>query len=187
MSEETVYKAQEAAVMKSERRSWPALALIGTGTVLLGAFLFDVRLMDYLWPLFVALPGILLLWPARNSTAEHQSSFSFLAVPGAFFLALSALLFITNLTDHFEAWAYSWPLLLAAMAAGWMYMKRFDEQSRVHDRGYRFIRWMAYAFGGLAFFFEILVFENFNPLMSLGLIGLGFYLLLRERRQARTA
>ena len=44
---------------------------------------------------------------------------------------------------------------------------------------------MSILFFSLAFFFEIVVFENFNPLMSFGVIGLGLFLLIRERRSHR--
>jgi hypothetical protein len=43
---------------------------------------------------------------------------------------------------------------------------------------------MALLFMVLAVFFEIVIFESFNPLLPLALIGYGVYLLLRNRQVA---
>jgi hypothetical protein len=186
MSEETVYKAEEAAKL-NVHSSLPAFTLIGVGAALLIAYLFDIRLMDFLWPGFIIGPGLLLMWPAYNSTAEHQSKLAFLAVPGAMIATTGLLLFAMNLTNHFEAWAYSWTLVIAAAAGGVMYLTRYDNNKPLQERGYKLIRVLSMIFIGLAFFFEIIVFENFSPVMSLGLIGFGLYLLMRNKRAVKSA
>lgn len=184
MSEETVFKAEEAGKLNVQS-SLPAMALIGAGVILFLANIFDVHLMEFFWPGFVIAPGLLLMWPAYKSADGEQSKFAFLAVPGAMLATMGLLLFAMNLTDHFEAWAYSWPLVIASAAGGVMYVTRYDDNPVLQERGYKLIRVMSMLFIGLAFFFEILVFENFNPLMSLGLIGFGVYLLLQNRRRAK--
>ena len=186
MSEETIYKTEEAAKLHVNS-SLPAYALIGVGAVLLLAYLFNIDLMEVLWPGFVILPGLLLMWPAYKSTAEKQSKWAFLAVPGSMIVTTGILLFGMNITDHFEAWAYSWPLVIASIAAGVMYITRFDHNERLDERAMKFIRVMFMIFIGLAVFFEIIIFENFNPLMSLGLMALGLYLLVRERKLPKSA
>ena len=67
MSEENVYKAEQAAKLNVQS-SLPAFVLIGVGAALLLAYLFDVRLLDFFWPGFVIAPGLLLMWPAYKST-----------------------------------------------------------------------------------------------------------------------
>jgi hypothetical protein len=186
MSEENVYKAEEATKLNVQS-SLPAFALIGVGTAFLLANLFDIRLMDFFWPAFVIAPGLLLMWPAYKSTADEQSKFAFLAVPGAMIATTGALLFAMNLTNHFEAWSYCWLMVIASAAGGVMYVTRYDDNARLQVRVHKFIKLLSMAFIGLAFFFEIIVFENFNPLMSLGLIGFGLYLLLRNKRVVKTA
>ncbi|HEX6385395.1 MAG TPA: hypothetical protein VF177_12050 [Anaerolineae bacterium] len=181
MTEESVYKAEEAGKL-SARSSLPAVLVIGIGLVLLAANLFGFHLIEVLWPGFVIAPGLALLWPAHSSTANRQSKLSFLAVPGAILVTIGLLLFAMNITDRFEAWAYSWTLLVAAVAGGLMYVKRFDKSSTIHERGRRLIRAMILLFMVLAVFFEIVVFDNFNPLLPLALIGYGVYLLLRNRQ-----
>jgi len=185
MSEETIFKAEEAAKF-NVHSSLPAIAIIGAGVALLLAYLFDIRLMDFFWPGFVIAPGLLLMWPAYKSTADSQSKFAFLAVPGAMIATTGILLFAMNLTNHFEAWAYCWPLVIASTAGGVMYVARYDDNVRLEERSFKFIRIMTMLFIGLAFFFEIIVFESFNPVMSLGLIGFGAYLLLRNRRAEKS-
>ena len=186
MTDETIYKAQEKVKLNGQSSYLPWM-LIGAGTILLLASILDIHLLNYLWPGFIILPGLLMLYPAYKMTAGDRHGLSFLAVPGAVFVALGGLFFIMNLFDHFEAWAYSWPLLPAAAAAGVLYITRFDGNTRLEQRAHKFIRFMAMLMIGLAFFFEILVFENFNPFMALGLILLGGYLLLQDRRRGKLA
>jgi uncharacterized membrane protein YoaT (DUF817 family) len=184
MSEESALKIEERARLELDLpRNWPGFLLIGTGAVLLAANLFGFHLIDVLWPGFVVAPGLLLLWPAYSSTAERSAKAAFLAAPGAILLTVGLLLFAMNLTDHYEAWAYSWALLPAAAAAGVMYAKRFESESRIHVSGRKLIRVMVILFMSLAVFFEIVVFENFNPLLPLALIGYGVYLVARDRRK----
>jgi dolichol kinase len=163
-------------------QTWPAYGVIGIGVVLLIANLFGFPLIDILWPGFVLAPGLILLWPAYSSKLERQSRLGFLAVPGAIMLTVGTLLFIMNLTDHFEAWAYSWPLLLASVGWALMYIKRFEPEHKVHEKGYYFMRLMVLMSMGFAVFFELLIFGSFNPLLPLAIIGYGVYLLLNNRR-----
>lgn len=182
MSEETVYKAQEATKLQKKEVNWPALGFIGAGLFLLAATIFDFRVMDVLWPFFVIGPGLLLMLPAYKSTDTQQSSFSFLAIPGAMVTAVGILLFVMNITGYFEAWAYAWTLVICASIWGIGYAKRFNPTSRDHDSVAKLVRWSVYTFAGLAVFFEVIVFENFHPLFSLAFIVYGVYLLAKKRR-----
>ena len=180
MSEETVLKAEVND--KGHDSSWPAALLIGGGLLLLVTNLLNISLMNYLWPGFIVGTGLLMLWPSYNSTDERQSRLSFLAVPGAMALAMGGLLFLMNLTDHFESMAYAWTLILAAGAAGYAYLKRFDESSEAQAKAHRFIRAMVLAFMGLATLFEILIFQSLGAWWPLLLIGVGAYLYLKNKR-----
>jgi len=181
MSKETVLKVEESRKLQ-QIQTWPAYGVIGIGVALLITNLFGFHLIEVLWPGFVLAPGLMLLWPAYSSTPEQQNRLGFLAVPGAIMITVGTLLFIMNLTNHFEAWAYSWPLLLASVGWGLMYMKRFEPEHKVHQSGYNFMRLMVLMAMGFAVFFELLIFGNFNPLMPLAIIGYGVYLLLKNRR-----
>ena len=182
MSEETIYKVEEGRKLVKYSNNIPAYVVIGVGVALLVANLFGVHLMGIFWPGFILVPGLLLLWPAYNSTADEQSQFSFLAIPGAIITAVGLLLFVMNITNHFEAWAYSWTLVWAAAAGGWMYMKRFDLEDSIHDTGYKFVRVMIFMFMGLAILFELVIFGNFAPIFPVLLIGYGLYLVYKNRQ-----
>ncbi len=181
MSKESVLKVEETRKLQ-RRQALPAYGVIAIGVALLISNLFGFELITILWPGFVLAPGLMLLWPAYNSTPEQQRPLAFLAVPGAIMIIVGALLFIMNLTNYFEAWAYSWPLVLASVAWGLMYMKRFEPEHRVHHNGYNFMRLMVLVAMGFAVFFELLIFGSFNPLLPLGVIAFGVYLLVKERR-----
>ena len=186
MSEEIhLYKAEEKAL--TTETNWPAMSLIGIGTGLLLAHIFHIELIELLWPGFVLLPGLLLLWPAQRSTESYNHPLSFLAVPGAFISTTGLLLFVMNLTNHFEAWAYAWTLAFAGAAAGLAYIYRFDPVHRVHERVKKFTRVMLYLFIGFAVFFELVVFGTFTPWLPLALIAYGVFMLIKENRMKRVA
>jgi hypothetical protein len=65
-----------------------------------------------------------------------------------------------------------------------MYIRRFDASHPIHEKGYKLIRIFFYLFLGFAVFFEIVVFENFTPLLPMAMIGFGIYLLMKQRREA---
>lgn len=184
MSKETVLKIEESRKLQN-RQAWPAYGVIAVGLALLASQIFGFAMIDVLWPGFVLAPGLLLLWPAYNATPERPSRLSFLAVPGAMFMTIAGLLFVMNLSNHFEAWAYSWPLVFASAAWGLMYMRRFEPGHSIHQSGYRFMRFMVLLAMGLVVFFEVVVFGSVNPLLPLGVIAFGVYLLVKERRASK--
>ena len=184
MSKDSVLKVEETRKLQRSQ-ALPAYGVIAIGIVLLVSNLFGFQLIEVLWPGFVLAPGLMLLWPAYNATPERPSRFGFLAVPGAMFLTIGILLFVMNLTNHFEAWAYSWPLVIASVAWGLMYMRRYEPNHRVHHNGYTFMRLMVLLAMGLAIFFELIIFGSFNPLLPLGVIAFGVYLLVKERRASK--
>ena len=182
MSEETVFKAEEGRKLMKQSENTVAFVVIGVGIALLVANLLGVHLMELLWPGFILVPGLLLMWPAYSSTADNQNQLSFLAIPGAIITAVGLILFVMNVTGHFEAWAYAWTLVWAAAAGGWMYMKRFEPEDSVHETGYKFIRVMITMFMALAILFELIIFGNFMPVFPALLIGYGLYLVYKNKQ-----
>jgi hypothetical protein len=180
MSEETVLKAEVGKA--DEKPSKLAGGLIIAGLLLLALNLLDIHLMNYLWPMFIIGPGVMMMWPAYKSTADEQSKLSFLAVPGAMILATGALLFLMSVSNHYESWAYSWTLLLAAGGAGYGYMHRFDDAGDKVEKAHRFIRTMVLLFMGLAAFFELFVFQSLGAWWPVLIVGLGIYLLVKNKR-----
>lgn len=179
MSEESVFKAQTGREL--ERPSKLALGLVVIGLSLLAVNIFNIDLMNYLWPAFIVVPGLVMLLPAYKSTSKQGNVLNFLAIPGAMVVALGSLMFLMNLVDHFESMAYIWPLVISAGVVGLMYMERFNDESTVHKNGHHFIRVMVFAFMGAALFFEVLVFESLGSWWPLVLVGLGVYVYLKNR------
>lgn len=183
MSEETVYKAQMGA--KASSNSTTAVLLITGGILLLAVNLLEVQLLDFLWPLiFVAGPGLLMLWPAYQASPERSGAGTYLAVPGAMAVTLGAILFFLNLTNHFEAMAYTWPLIAAAGIAGLSYKQRFEQSEEVSEKRWRLIRGLVLLAMGLAAFFELMIFNSLPVWWPLLLVGYGFYLLLNRKKTA---
>jgi hypothetical protein len=179
MDDEMIYKSEEK--VKLYAQSSLPLALIGLGLVLLAANVLGFSFGSILWPGFIIGPGLLLLWPTIISTPERPNALSFLAVPGAVVTMVGLLLFVMNLTNHFEAWAYSWTLVVMAGAWGLSYAKRHDVDNKIHASTRSFMRVMAYLFIGFAIFFELLVFGSMTFWLPMLLIVGGVYLLLRNR------
>lgn len=186
MSEEfDLYKTEQKSL--ATHNHLPAFSLIGIGAALLLANLFQIQLMSLLWPGFVIVPGLLLLLPAQRSTEFYRHPLSFLAVPGAFIATTGLLLFVMNITNYYQAWAYAWTLLLAGTAAGLAYIHRFDPYHQVHEIVNRFNRVMLYLFIGFAIFFELLIFGTLNPWLALALIAYGVYMLVNAKRPKQIA
>ncbi len=180
MSDESVLKAE--VKKNGEGGLRVAMGIIAAGVILLVANLLQISLMDYLWPIFLIGLGTLMIWPAYRSTREEKSRLSFFAVPGAMTVTLGGLLFLMNLVNHFESMAYSWTLILAAGAAGYAYMHRFDEPNETADKAHRFIRVMVIAFMALAIILELLVFQSLGAWWPILIIGMGIYLYIRNKR-----
>lgn len=179
MSENSVLKAE---VGKGKERSLLPLLLIVVGFVLLVTNVLNIRLFGLLWPALIAAFGLLMLWPSYRSTAEEQSPFSILAIPGAMTLAGGAMLVLMNVFGHYASMFYAWTLILAAGAAGYLYQRRFIESDSTADKARRFIRVMVLAFMGLTAFFELLIFQTLGGWWPLLVVGLGLYLWIKEYR-----
>lgn len=180
MSENKVLKVE--IENKLEKSSLPGIGLIVVGLIILAYNVFHIHMTAFVWPGFVIGAGLLMLWPAYQSTADHDHSLSFLAIPGAVVTTAGILFVLMTLTSHFASTAYVWPLYLAAGAAGYSYMNRFDQNEQRAEKIYRFIRTMVILFMVLAVFFELVVFQGLGSWWPIILVGLGIYLLVKNKR-----
>lgn len=80
---------------------------------LIGNF-FHFLDMDNLWPLIIIGVGAAFF----VAVALGDKSRSGLAVPGSILVMVGLILFIMNLTNSWEAWAYCWALIICASGAG---------------------------------------------------------------------
>ena len=161
-----------------------AVAIIATGLVLLISNIFNIDLFDFEggWPFFVLLPGLIMLAVAISGE-KKLAGFIF---PGAIVTGTGAILFVQNLTDHWESWAYVWALYPVFVGLALMfYGNRTDNANNVRaGRNLAFIGMVLLAAFGV--FFELIAFNNVdgrlvNAVVAVLMIGGGGFLLLRAR------
>jgi hypothetical protein len=86
-------------------------AALGIGFVVAGLALLAVQLLDldvgaFGWPLFVIIPGAVLLVIGLLGRGTAG-----MAIGGCVVTAVGLLLLYQNTTDHWESWAYAWALV----------------------------------------------------------------------------
>ena len=103
------------ATSSSRQSGWSlllgaALVIVGIGAVALRAIGLDPveRIAEAGWPLFVIVPGLVLLTAALVAEPPHGVGF---AVPGAIVTTVGFVLLYQNATGHWESWAYVWALV----------------------------------------------------------------------------
>jgi hypothetical protein len=82
--------------------------LILVGAVLLLGQLLRIDVGRYGWPLFVIVPGALILVVAVTVRGVVSEG---LAIAGSSVTMAGLILFYQNATDRFESWAYAWALI----------------------------------------------------------------------------
>lgn len=96
--------------------------LVATGGLFLAdQLLKDLNLMATFWPLLVVLLGVTFF--VGMLVAGRRGSG--LAIPGAVITVLGILLFVQNLFDLWETWAYAWALLISAVGIGLLIMNLY--------------------------------------------------------------
>jgi hypothetical protein len=154
-----------------------ALGLIAVGVMaFMGAGL--------LWPMFILVPGLILLGIALGGGRAGAAA---LSIPAMMVTGTGALLFIQNVTGYWQSWAYAWTLYGVFLGMGFMLMgQRLDDPS-LHKVGRGFVQASLVAFAAFAFFFELVIGISGGPgpVGALILIGLGLLLLTRDREGHR--
>jgi hypothetical protein len=82
------------------------LILVVGGAVLLAGQLLDIDVGRIGWPLFVIIPGVVLL-VAGLATAGGLG----LTLAGSIVTMVGLVLFVQNATDLYATWAYAWALI----------------------------------------------------------------------------
>ncbi len=154
--------------------------VVGIALIVLGALFLLGRGMDFGqfgWPLFVLIPGLILLGSAFVGRREAAG----LAVPGAIVTTIGLILFVLNGTDRWEAWAYCWALIVAGAGAGNFIFGALTRDTARERDGLRTVYIGLLLFAVFGVFFEFLIFGGFGGLgrwlIPLVLIGAGVYLL----------
>ena len=158
--------------------------IVGTILIVVGLLFLVIQLFPGLafnldigrhWPLIIVSVGVLLVLSALFGSPP-------LAIPGSIVSGIGSILYVQNLTDTWESWAYVWTLIpgfagIGLILAGLLGHRRHSSWRE----GSRLL---------LISFIMFLIFGAFfNGLGGLGrywpvvLIGLGLWMLLPHRRQ----
>jgi hypothetical protein len=87
--------------------------LILVGLLFLAERLFEFDLGTYGWPLFVIVPGVLLLFAGLAAPVREGVG---LAIAGTITTTTGLVLAFQNATDSWSTWAYAWALVGPASA-----------------------------------------------------------------------
>ncbi|MBK9124757.1 MAG: hypothetical protein IPM16_16775 [Chloroflexi bacterium] len=157
--------------------------LIGGGIALLFLWQYGI---GTLWPLFVLIPGVVLLYRALTGRDRESVDMIF---PGTIVTATGLILFYQSLSGHWESWAYIWAVypILTGFAMRWRgeRVSKYEHEIRI---GNDMMRYGAMGLVGAVVFFEVLIFRSVNvQFIGIGLIALGvIYLVATRRNIART-
>lgn len=155
------------------------LALIGLGVLFLLQQLFDWSVWDALWPVIVlAFGGLFFAGMVAGGKGAGP-----LAIPGSIITVIGVILFTLNLLDRWEAWAYSWGLIVAAVGLGLALNGWWSDLPGLRRSGLELMRVGLFLFVLFGLFFEVLIFGSFQLntwFGPLALIALGLWLLLRR-------
>jgi len=159
------------------QRIFPAIVLIGLGMMLL----MDIGM---LWPMFILVPGLIMLWIA---VAGGRAGAAAMSIPGMITTGTGALMFIQNITGYWESWSYAWALYGVFFGMGFMLMGQQFDDPGLHKVGRGFGRVGLITFFVCDFFFEVVIgiSGGFGSLTPLLLIGLGLYMLTRGMDEDR--
>ena len=132
------------------------------------------------WPLAIVGAGI-LFFVAMFLGGKSAAG---LAIPASIITAVGLLLFVQDLTDHWESWSYAWTVIVIAVGFGNFVRGAYEENKSARQAG-----WRTMGFGFLMFvlfgtFFEGLIFSDHNLrwlgqlIFPIALIAIGIYVLL---------
>src|SRR5919109_2521187 len=98
-------------VAEDQESGGVSTAALGIGFIVVGLALLAVQLLDIDvgevgWPLFVIVPGVVLLVIGLLGRGAAG-----MAIGGCVVTAVGLLLLYQNASDHWESWAYAWALV----------------------------------------------------------------------------
>lgn len=109
-------------------------------------------------------------------------STSGLAIPGSIISGIGLMLFIQNITNHFESWAYGWTVIIISVGLGIYIMGWWGGNPEQRHSGAGVMRVGLILFIIFGAFFEMIF--NSSPLSNyifpVGLILLGLYLVFKR-------
>jgi len=154
--------------------------------LVLGLFIFFsrfVNLGDFLWPLYIIIPGVLLF----IGTVVGGKEFMPLTIPASVITTVGLILFTQNMTNHYASWAYAWALIPASIGFGMVLIGSQTFNTRLQENGYQMIKVFLLMFAVFGAFFELFIFKswlNSGPsayAVPIVLVIAGLYFLKKSR------
>lgn len=164
------------------------LLLVAAGVMALLGNLVDISLGQYLWPLWVIAPGLLLMIPAARMQPDRPEPLAFLAIPGAGLLTVGLLMLLMNIFDYWQSFAYAWALIPIGVLWGAGYARRYTRDDNARRGLYEARRVMFWIFLAFAAFFELFIFHQpLGQWWPVVVILLGVYLVARNWQRSQKA
>jgi len=155
--------------------------LIVLGVLFLAERTFGVQFGRFGWPLFVIVPGVLLMAASLAAGGREGSG---LAVAGAITTVVGLVLAFQNATGLWATWAYAWALVgPGATGLGLIFYGVLKRQPELVSNGIRSLVSGLALFAAFGLFFEGVIGLSGEPfllgsdLLPIALIGLGVVLL----------
>jgi hypothetical protein len=164
--------------MKSNNNRTLGITLIGLGLLFLVMRYVQFDAMAFLWPLWILIPGAVLLFGAFSQRPAQIG----LAIPGAVVTATGLILATFNTFGHWEAWSYVWAMYPIFVGLALYLLGKRNHDEALIANGRRLYTIGFYLLVGFAFFFEILIFPGAiswldSAIVPVILIGLGLFLV----------
>ena len=132
------------------------------------------------WPLIIIGIGIIFF---AGMFASGRSGGG-LAIPGAIFSGIGLLMFVQNITGHWESWAYAWTVIVMSVGAGIYLAGWWSGSEGQRNAGKRVFGIGLILFVAFGAFFEM-IFQTSTAarlFFPIALIVLGGYLILTRSR-----
>jgi hypothetical protein len=144
------------------------LGLLALASQLFGGFDF----WNVFWPFIIIGVGVMFF----VGMAAGGKSTAGLAIPGSIITGIGLMLFIQNLTNRFESWAYGWTVIIIFVGLGIYIMGWWGGNIEQRRSGAGVMR------VGLILFFEMIFNSSAlaNYIFPVGLILLGLYLIIKR-------
>jgi hypothetical protein len=132
-----------------------AVTLIAAGVIILVVRRFGGT-AETLWPFFIIIPGVALA--ALATTGGWRSKTA--ATAGFVVAGIGVILWVQELTNYYQSWAYAWALLPAFAGLGLFISGYRDNDEATQARARGLMQWGAAGFVVLAIAFETLIFHE---------------------------
>jgi hypothetical protein len=146
---------------------------------LVGQIFRGFQFWSYLWPfIIIGIGGLFFIGMFAGG-----KSMAGLAIPGSLIGGIGILLFLQNITNGWESWAYSWTVILILVGLGIFIMGLYSGEEHRRQAGLRVMKVGAILFVIFGGFFELL-FSAFRPyglqqyIFPVLLVLLGAYLVV---------